>query len=342
MDNPREVTIYDIAKNLNVSPSTVSRALNDDPTVSKKTRKKISEAAALMGYRSNLFAKSLRQQQSLTIGVIISELNNSFMTSVLSGIEKIANEAGYGIIIMDSAQNAEKEVANVQSLFHRRVDGVIAFLAPDTTGLDHFKPFTEKNIPIIFLDRSAQMPESTSIVIDNVLCGQMATQHLVEQGCRRIAHLTNTLRNDVYALRYKGYRAALKDNDLPFDESMLITARPTEEDSELAAKQLMRLRPMPDGLFVTSDLVAAVCIRTFLEQGIRVPQDIAVVGFNNDIIGKLIKPALTTINYPGREMGEAAAMNLVNHLRRTGNINSISTMTIRAELIVRQSSLKKG
>lgn len=342
MENPKEITIYDIAKSLNVSPSTVSRALNDDPTVSKKTRKKIFEMAAQMGYRSNPFAKSLRQQQSLTIGVIVYELNSSFMTLVLSGIESVANEAGYGIIIMDSGQSTGKEVANAQSLFHRRVDGVIAFLAPGTKELDHFRPFKEKSIPVIFLDGAGQFPESTSVVIDNALCGQMATRHLIQQGCRRIAHITSTLQHDIYALRYNGYRAALRENQLPFEDALLITAVPSEEDSGKAAKQLMSLQPMPDGLFATSDLAAAVCIRTFQDHGIRVPQDISVVGFNNDVIGKLIQPTLTTINYPGREMGETAARNLVNHLKGMGTMNNISTMTIRAELIVRQSSLKKG
>ncbi|MBN9382496.1 MAG: LacI family DNA-binding transcriptional regulator [Chitinophagaceae bacterium] len=342
MENPKDVTIYDIAKNLNVSPSTVSRALNDDPNVSKKTRKKVFETAVRMGYRINLFAKNLRQQQSLTIGVIVYELNSSFMTLVLSGIENVANEAGYGIIIMDSAQSAAREVANAQSLFHRRVDGVIAFPGPDTKALDHFKPFTDRNIPLIFLDHAGGVQESTCVVIDNAMCGQMAARHLIGQGCRRIAHLTSTLQHDIYALRYKGFRAALMENDLSFDESLLITAPPTEEDSELAAKKLMSLRPMPDGLFVTNDLAAAVCIRTFLDQGIRVPQDIAVVGFNNDVIGKLIKPTLTTINYPGREMGETAARNLMNHLKGVGNMNSISILTVRADLIIRQSSLKKG
>jgi LacI family transcriptional regulator len=342
MEKSKDVTIYDIAKNLDVSPSTVSKALNDDPAISKKTRKKIFETAAQMGYRSNPFARNLRQQQSLTIGVIVYELNNSFVTLVLSGIEKVANEAGYGIIIMDSAQSAGKEVASAQSLFNRRVDGVIAFLSPDTKQLDHFRPFTDKNIPVIFMDHAGQAPETTSVVIDNATCGHVATMHLIEQGCRRIAHLTSTLHHDIYALRYKGYRAALSENDLPFEESLLITAAPTEEDSVEAAGRLMGLRPMPDGLFVTNDLAAAVCIRSFLDHGIRVPGDIAVVGFNNDIIGKLIKPALTTINYPGKEMGETAARNLVNHMKGVVNVNRISTMTIRAELIIRQSSLKKG
>jgi LacI family transcriptional regulator len=142
-------------------------------------------------------------------------------------------------------------------------------------------------------------------------------------------------------LRYKGYRDALAEGGLPFEESLLVIAEPTEEASEAAAKKIMDIKPMPDGVFVTNDFAAAVCMRTFLEQGVRVPEDIAVVGFNNEVIGRLIKPTLTTVNYPGREMGEAAARSLVNHLKGMGNIGSISTMTIRAELIVRQSSLKK-
>jgi LacI family transcriptional regulator len=342
MENSKEITIYDIARNLNVSPSTVSRALKDDPTVSKKTRKKIFETAAQMGYRSNPFAKNLRQQQSLTIGVIVYELNSPFMTSVLSGIEKIAGEAGYGIIITDSSQSSKKEAANAQNLFHRRVDGIIVAPAADTKDFDHFKPFIEKNIPIIFLDRVDEIEDSTSVAIDNTLCGYMATKHLIEQGCRRIAHITPELEHNIYALRYKGYRNALQESKIPFGEELLVIAAPTEEASEEAAKRIMRLKPLPDGLFVTDDFAAAVCIRTFLEQGIRVPEDIAVVGFNNDVVGKLIKPTLTTVNYPGREMGETAARNLVNHLKGVSNIDNISTLTIRAELIVRQSSLKAG
>jgi len=342
MENSKEITIYDIAKNLNVSPSTVSRALKDDPTVSKKTKKKIFETAAQMGYRSNPFAKNLRQQQSLTIGVIVGELNSPFITSVVSGIEKVAGEAGYGIIITDSSQSAVKEAANAQNLFHRRVDGIIASLAPDTKELTHFSPFVEKNIPIIFLDSVSVFSESTSVVIDNAMCGHMATKHLITQGCRRIAHVTPSLQHNIYALRYKGYRDALAEGKLQFEETLLVIAEPTEEASEAAAKKILRMKPMPDGVFVTNDFAAAVCIRTFLEQGVRVPGDIAVVGFNNEVIGRLIKPTLTTVNYPGKEMGEAAARSLVNHLKGAGNIGSISTMTIRAELIVRQSSLRAG
>lgn len=340
MENSKDVTIYDIAKNLRVSPSTVSRALNDDPTVSKKTRKRIFDTASEMGYRSNPYAKNLRQQQSLTIGVIVSELNNGIMTPVLSGIETVANEAGYGIIIMDSSQRVSKEADIAQSLFHRRVDGLIAFLAPDTSNLDHFSPFIEKNIPLIFLDRAMHIAGTTSVVIDNMSCGVLATQHLIKQGCSRIAYVTSSVESDTYALRYSGYLSALKSGGLPFDGSLVITGELTEDGAAIVAEKLMKLDPLPDGLFVTSDLAAAVCIRMFTERGLRVPEDIAVVGFNNEIIGKLIRPTLTTVNYPGREIGEAAALHLVDHLKGGGKMQNISTLTIRAGLVVRESSIK--
>ena len=340
MDKSKDITIYDIAKSLNVSPSTVSRALNDDPTVSQKTRKKVSETAAKMGYRSNQFARSLRQQQSLTIGVIVFELNSGFMTSILSGIEKAATRAGYGVVIMDSAQNMEKEISNAQTLFLRRVDGVIVFPSPASKEPDHFRPFTEKNIPIIFLGRSGSSPKSTSVVIDNEKCGYIATRHLIEQGCLRVAHITSGIRDEIYRQRYHGYRTALTEAGLPFDESQMIIGPATEQDAVEAAQKAMDLRPRPDGVFVSDDLTAAVCIRAFLDHGLRVPQDIAVVGFNNDFIGKLIRPALTTIDYPGREMGETAAGILIRHLQGLANTDNISVITIRADLIIRQSSVK--
>jgi LacI family transcriptional regulator len=342
MENSKEVTIYDIAKSLDLSPSTVSKALNDDPAISKKTKKKIFETAAEMGYRSNLFARNLRQQTSLTLGVIAYELNSSFTTPMLSGIETVANEAGYGIILTDSSKSSSKEVANAHNLFQRRVDGIIAVLAPETDSFDHFRPFREKNIPMIFLDRESPFPDSTSVVIDNFQCGLMVTRHLIEQGCRRIVFLTPDHKRDIYSQRYRGYRDAHAEKGIAVDDSLLIVAEAGEEANEKAAKKILGMKPLPDGLFANSDLAAAVCIRTFQEQGIRVPQDIAVVGFNNEVIGKLITPGLTTVNYPAKEMGAAAAGMLVNHLKGTGRIGSISTLTIRADLIIRQSSLKKG
>jgi LacI family transcriptional regulator len=341
MENQKDVTIYDIAKTLHLSPSTVSKALKDDPKISKKTRKRIFETAAVMGYRSNFFARNLRHRQSLTIGVMVHDLNNPFMTSVLSGVEKIANQAGCGIIITDSSLSANKEAANAQILFNRRVDGVIASLAPDTKSFDVFQPFVEKNIPIIFVDMAPPVQASISVTVDNVKCGNMATLHLIEQGCTRIAHLTSNLQSGPDALRYKGYLEALSQAGIPFHKELLLIAEPTEDAAAEAAQKIIQLNPLPDGLFVTSDFMAAICIRIFLEHRIKVPRDIAVVGFNNDVIGRLISPTLSTVNYPGMEMGQAAASALLNDLKGISKIGGISMLTMRGELIVRESSLKK-
>ena len=341
MANGKEVTIYDIARKLKISPATVSRGLHDHPTISLKTKKKILDMVEEMGYRTNHFARNLRQQHTKTIGVIVHELNSNFITSVLAGIEKVTTEAGYDLIIAHSAEDAEKEAANAKNLFNKRVDGLIASLAFDTTNLDHYKPFADKGVPVIFFDRVEQTGKNTVVVIDNYRCGYLATSHLIEQGCTRIAHITSSLKRNVYAQRYKGYMEALSDNQIPFDESLLIVADLSEQAGILSAEKVLTMDPRPDGLFITNDFVAAVCIRTLKEAGIRIPQDMAVVGFNNDVIGKLIEPALTTINYPGIDMGEIAARNLVNHLQGNNNLRQTNTIVVRSELIVRQSSLKR-
>lgn len=341
MESQKEVTIYDIANKLKISASTVSRALKDHPAINKKTKKRIFDAAEQMGYRSNLFARNLRQQKTMTLGVMVQELNSNFMTSLLSGIEKVANEAGYGVIITDSSDNVEKEMSNARNLFDRRVDGVITLPASGSGDLEHFDTFIEKGIPVVLIDNPVQKAGITSIGIDNRMCGYLAAKHLIEQGCRRIAHITPGLKKPVNALRYKGYQDALAEYKLSFNERLVFTAAVTEDDSIEAAKKIIQMKQLPDGIFINNDFTAAVCIRTFLENKIKVPQDIAVVGFNNDTIGTFIRPALTTVNYPGREMGAAAARTLVNHLNGVGDLEQTSTVTLRSELIVRQSSVKK-
>lgn len=341
MPEAKEVTIYDIAKKLNISPATVSRGLAGHPGISKKTKKKIADTVEEMGYRSNHFARNLRQKQTHTIGVMVHELNSNFITSVLAGIEKVTTEAGYDLIIAHSSESAKKEAANARNLFQKRVDGLIASLSFDTIDLDHFQPFLSKGVPVVFFDRVEQDGNRTVVVIDNARCGYMATEHLLSQGCKRIAHVTSSLNRNVYAQRYKGYRDALYDNGLPFDEKLLLVGDLSEQAGIDAANQILKMKPRPDGIFCTNDFVAAVCMRTLKEKGICIPEDIAVVGFNNDAIGHLIEPTLTTINYPGIDMGEIAARNLINHLKGVSNLQQTNTVIIRSELIIRNSSVRK-
>jgi len=340
MHSGKEVTIYDIARKLNVSPTTVSRGLQDHPAISKKTKKRIFDLVEKWGYRSNQVARNLRQQQTKTIGVIVHELNSNFITSVISGIEKVTSEAGYDLIITHSSESMGKESANAKNLFNKRVDGLIASLSFETSDLDHFKPFIDKNVPLVFFDRVEQDGNNTVVIIDNARCGYIATQHLIEQGCKRIAFVTSSLRRNVYAERYRGYRDALFDNNIKLDENLLYINDLSEKAGINAASAILKMNPMPDGAFITNDFVAAVCIRTLKEHGVRIPEDIAVVGFNNDYVGKLIDPALTTINYPGMDMGEIAARNLINHLKGLSNLHQTNTIIVRSELIVRKSSLK--
>ncbi|MEE6188219.1 Catabolite control protein A [Mycovorax composti] len=340
-EKEKDVTIYDLANELNISVATVSRALKNDPVVSKKTRKKIFELAEKRGYRTNPFARNLRSGETKTIAFMVHELNSTFINSVLSGVEKIVTEAGYDLIIAHSSESFAKEAANAKNLFDKRVDGVIASLSFDTKNLDHFKPFFDRNVPVVFFDRVEKGKGNTVVVIDNYKCGYEATQHLIEQGCKRIAHITASLSRNVYSDRYRGYKDALYDNNIEPDESLVFIGDLSEETGADAAKKFLNMSERPDGAFITNDFVAASFIKKIKEAGLRVPEDVAVVGFNNDAIGHLIEPTLTTVNYPGIEMGEVAGRTLINHLKGVSDLSKINTIIINSELIIRESSVRK-
>jgi LacI family transcriptional regulator len=338
----KEITIYDIAEQIGVSPATVSRALNDSSSISIITRKKINALAEKLGYRHNPFASSLRLQKTHTIGVILHELNSYFITSVLAGIEKVVTEAKYNLIIVHSAENPNLEAANARNLFHKRVDGVIASLSFDTEDLSHFRQFQSKNIPVVFFDRVFENSDGTKVIINNFQAGYDATAHLIQQGCKRIAHITSSLKRNVYFERMRGYKQALQDHKLKFDEKLVIIDGFKEEDATRSAKRILAMKNLPDGIFITNDFCAAVVMQLLKDAAIRIPQDIAIVGFNNDSIGKVISPKLTTINYPGFEMGQVAARSLINHLKGLWDMSLTNTVVIKSELIIRESSLKKG
>jgi LacI family transcriptional regulator len=342
MKDRTEVTIYDIARKLNISPATVSRGLNNHFSVSKKTQKQITDTAKSMGYRSNLFAKNLRRQKTRTLGVIVHTLNSNFIASVLSGIESVANKAGYNLIISQSQESQEKEILNVDTMFNRMVDGLIVSLAFDTTDVAHFDSFFEKNIPVVFFDRISFGKSSTNVVIDNFKAGYEVTTHLINQGCKKIAHITGSLTRNVYADRMKGYQLALTENNIPFDEQYVIVNNMDEQSAIEAAKKLIAMESIPDGIFIANDNCAAVCMQTLKDAGYSIPKDIAIVGFNNDIISRVVNPKISTVNYPGQQMGEIVANALVNHLEGKANLDATSTIIIKSDLIIRESSLRKG
>jgi LacI family transcriptional regulator len=336
----RDVTIYDIAKALEISPATVSRGLKDHPGIRKDTKKKILDAAKKMGYQHNTFASNLRKKHTNTIGVIIPRLNSYFMSTVISGMQKIANSHGYNLIISQSEESYKKEITSVQTLFNSRIDGLMVSLAYDTPNTEHFKIFLNKKIPLIFFDRVIQHPGCTSIVIDNKQAGYEATMHLIEQGCKRIVHIDGDLNRNVYADRLNGYKMALDEAGLSYDPALVIKNSLTEEGGVDAAEQILKMKKRPDGIFTANDTSAVACIRELKAAGVRVPEDIAVVGFNNDPISRVIEPNLTTIHYPGLEIGEQAATTLIQQLKNE-NGSHLNTVMLNHKLIIRKSSLKK-
>ncbi len=340
MSAHKDITIYDIAEALKLSPATISRGLKEHPAIRKDTRKKILEKAKEMGYRQNFFASNLRRNRTNTIGVIVPRLNSYFMSTVIAGMEKIANQAGYNLIISQSMESIAKEIVNVKTMYNSRVDGLLVSLAYTTDDSSHFDDLLEKGVPLIFFDRVFEHPQCTSVVIDNYKAGYEVTQHLIDQGCKRIAHITASLKRNVYADRLKGYKQALSDRGLLYDEKLVFINNLSEQSGVEVCQALLKMNPRPDGIFSSNDACAVSCIRELKLAGIKIPQDIAVAGFNNDPLSKVIEPNLTTINYPGYEMGEVAASTLIRRLDLQHGAN-LNTIALRHKLIVRDSSLRK-
>ena len=343
MSSPeKEVTIYDIAQKLNISAATVSRGLKDHPGINKNTKKKILAAADEMGYRSNSFASSLRTKRGNVIGVIVPRLNSNFMSDVIAGIEKIVNDSGYNLFISQSLETMEKEVSNAKAMFNNRVDGLLVSLAYNTDNIDHFEAFIKRDIPVIFFDRVVEHEHCPSIFIDNCKAAYNITTHLIEQGCKRIVHIAGNQLRNVYRDRFNGYKKALEDHKITFDDELLIINDLSAHAGIQAAQQILKMTVMPDGVFASNDLCAISCMQVLKSEGIKIPKDIAFAGFNNDPTSCVIEPNLTTIDYKGYEMGEVAAKVLIGHLDRNNDLQQTHSLILRSELIVRDSSRKKG
>lgn len=343
MKSIKEVTIYDVAKALNISPSTVSRGLKDHPHIKKETKRNIVAKAKEMGYQQNKFASNLRQKHTNTIGVVVPRLNSYFMAAVISGVEKITSQNGYGLIISQSQESWKKEISCISTLFNSRVDGILVSLAFDTKNLDHFNMLLKKDIPVVFFDRVADCTGCISIIIDNFKAGYEATSHLIEQGCSRIVYFGGNLLRNVYSERFNGYKKALADNNIKFDQELVIISNMNGQAGSEIANKVLAMNPRPDGIFSSNDNSAVAAIVELEKAGLNIPGDIAVVGFNNEPISQVIKPNLTTVDYPAREIGEIAATSLINKLKNTQSAN-FSTIVLKHKLVIRQSSqrIRKG
>lgn len=341
MSHKKDITIYDIARELKLSAATVSRSLKNSPVISVKTRQMVQELAHKKGYRPNTVAHNLRKQKTNTIGMIVPRLDSYFISTVLAGIETVLNPAGYHLIISQSFESSQKEIANAMTMFNNRVDALIVSLAADTTEISHFEPFIEKGVPVFFFDRVCRQETCHKFVLDNYKAGYEMTKHLIEQRSRKIVHITGNLTKNVYNDRMNGYRQALEDHGISFNPAFVISNNLSLKAGIDAALQILSMKPLPDAVFSANDLCASSCMVTLKEKGIKIPDDIIIGGFNNDPVSRLVEPHLTTINYPGESMGRILASKLItilqDDLRADFSINHI----IESELIIRASTLRK-
>lgn len=342
MKNNKEVTIYDIARELNVSPTTVSRALNDHFSIGKETTKAVKKLAQELGYRPNTIASSLRKNKTNTIGVITSWINRPFISSLISGIENVANQAGCNVIISQSTDSYEKEVANAKTLYSSRVDGLIVSLAMETQDYEHFQRFQKQGIPVVFVDRVSYEMEANRVIIDNFAAGFKATEHLISMGCKRIAHFAGSQLRNIYKERQDGYREALKKHKLPVEEELIMYSKLSMEEGTKCTEHLLKLPHPPDAIFSANDSAAVSAIQYAKKAGFRIPEDLAIVGFNNDPTSYIIEPQLTTITHPAFEMGQIAAQQVLRQ-KDTDNKDIIQSETIvlKTGLQIRASSMRK-
>lgn len=334
-------TIHDIARKLNITASTVSRALNDNPRISEATKKAVQKAAQKLNYQPNHIAAALRNGKSNIIGIIVPNVDRSFFSSVVRGIEEIANTARYNVMICQSYDSYEKEVANVNALLSARVDGIISSYAKDTKNFDHFLKAKARGMPIILFDRSNDELEVSHVVVDDFLGSFKATEHLIQQGCKRIAHFTNTLPISIYKDRFRGYREALIKHGLPFDEALVIKSNLQLDDGRESMLQLLGLKQIPDGVFSASAFGILGALQVLKEKGISVPEQVALIGFSNEPYTSFTEPALSTVDQHSMRMGNAAAEIFLEEVSDDDKKFMVKKIVLKPELIIRQSSLRK-
>ncbi|MCF6333851.1 MAG: LacI family transcriptional regulator [Draconibacterium sp.] len=333
-----ETTIHDIAKKLNFSASTISRALNDNPLISDGTRNLIKKTAKEMGYRPNTMAANFRTKKTNTIGVIVPLINRHFFSSVISGIEEVAYTQGFAVTISQSNDNFEKEDKIAHTLFANRVDGLILSIGMETTTFDHIKLFSDRKIPVVFFDRIVDEIKAHKIVVNDFEGGYKATKHLIDQGAKNIVHIGGPLNLKIYQDRQEGFCRAINESSLELDESSIINTNLTRAEGTKTIEKLIKGGKKLDAIFCGNDTTALSVIIYLQKNGIKVPDDILIVGFSNEPFSEVVTPSISTIKQPGFSMGQTAARLLINQINNKQKITDFKTITMPTELIIRNSS----
>lgn len=332
-----KVTIHDISKALGIDSSTVSRALNNSERVTEKTKERILSKASELGYQRNSLASKLRSNRTNTIGVIVPRISRHFFSSVIAGIEETAYDAGYDVIICQSLESVEREEKLVETLLSNRVDGILISISMETINYDHFNNYKSNGFPLIFFDRPCEVSKSTNVIIDDFEAGFEATEHLIRQGCKNIVHLTGPNELELYRKRRGGYEAALKKYYIEIDENYIIESHLMKDDGIECAKKIMTL-PKVDGVFSANDTAAIGAIQYLKSQQVKIPEDMAFVGFSNEPISAVIEPSLTTMNQPDFEMGKVATKLLFEQIENSSYSKENQTKILKPTLIKRDSS----
>lgn len=332
----KQATLTDIARSLNLSPSTVSKALNDHPDIRDKTKELVRKAAQEFRYHPNPIARSLKGRRSSTIGVLVPEIKHDFFASAISGIEDVAFQAGYTIILCQSNESYEREVVNTTVLMHQRVAGVIASIAQNTRTGEHFRDLQKRDIPLVFFDRVPDDVEASRVVIDDYRSALAAVKFLIDKGYERIAHFAGPKDLGICQRRKQGYIDALRQYERPVVERFIRYGGLHEQNGYDAMTALLSDRPYPDAIFAVNDPVAVGAFQRIKEAGLRIPDDIAIVGFSNNKITALLDPQLTTVNQPSYEMGRRAASMLIDAIEN--DTETIQEVVLDAVLVPRGST----
>jgi LacI family transcriptional regulator len=336
------VTIKDIAKALNFSTSTVSRALRGSYEISEETKKIVLEYAEKINYRPNPIALSLKERKSRAIGVVVIEIANDFFSQAINGIESIAYNRGYHVIITQSHESAEREKVNVLHHASRSVDGLLISLSSGTIDLGYIKELNEKGLPIVFFDRITDEIDTYKVTANNYMGAFHATEHLIYQGFKTIGQITSAPYLSITKERLQGYKEALEKHHIPFNESLIKNCNHggmIAEEVEEAVLSLLRGRPKPDAIFTASDRITTVCFATLKK--LKLKKEFGFAGFTNTKVGELFNPPLTVVKQPAFEMGQTATEMLIRMIESKKPITEFETKVLDTELIIRESSKKK-
>jgi len=337
-----QVTIHDIARILNISASTVSRALSGNPRISKGTRVKVRKLADKLNYQPNIVASHLRTGKSRIIGIVVPHLNRNFFSNVIGGIEQTASNADYRVIITQTYELYEKEVENIKALINARVDGILVSVSAGTKTYGHFEMVKKRGIPLLFFDRTIDEIKTSRVMIDDFQGAHKAVRHLIDEGFKNIAHFAGPQHINIYKNRWKGYQEALKESGMSCENKFLFPDNLTEEKGWKACEKLMKLKNRPDAIFSASDISALGAIKYLKEHGLIIPEDVAIVGFANEPFTSIMEPGLTSVEQKGQQIGIEVASLFLGEIHQHDEKKSFQKIIIEPELIIRKSSLKKS